>query len=208
MQNDSREHLQIKDLEIFEKEISKVLHEMMNSNGLENLRVQYEGLFKALKASHEREQQYSLKCKELKDAIMFDKLGIENVMKQTQEDDLAKKKLKEELKSMESKIESMKSKDEMNRKKIEGLKKSVNKMNDTIKTWETLKNGIDNEFFEIINEVDNLNSKADQARSTSWTRTTGTWRPRRTGCSRSTWTSARRRTTWKPASSRGRRTSS
>jgi chromosome segregation ATPase len=159
IQDEKSDHLQIKDLEIFEKEISKVLHEMMNSNGLENLRVQYEGLFRALKASHEREQQYSLKCKELKDAIMFDKLGIENVMKQTQEDDLAKKKLKEELKSMESKIETMKNKDEMNRKKIEGLKKSVNKMNDTIKTWETLKNGIDNQFFEIINDVDTLNCK-------------------------------------------------
>ena len=90
---------------------------------------------------------------------MFDKLGIENVMKQTQEDDLAKKKLREELKIMEIKIESMKGKDEVNRKKIEGLKKSVNKMNDTIKTWETLKNGIDNEFFEIISEVDNLGGK-------------------------------------------------
>ena len=152
-------NLEIGDLEVFEKEISKVLKEMMNSSGLDQLRLQYENLFRALKASQEREQQYSLKCKELKDAIMFDKLGIENVMKQTQEDDLAKKKLREELKNMKIKIDSMKDKDLKNQKRILALKKSVNQMNNTIKSWQTLKNGIENEFYEVISEVDSLNGE-------------------------------------------------
>ena len=148
----------IVDLDKFEKEICKVRNEMMSSGGLEELRLQYETLFRALKGSQDREEHFSRKCKEIRDAIIFDKLGIETVLKQTQEDDLQKMRLREELKNMKVKIESMKEKDLKNKKRNEALKKSINQTNNTIKSWQTLKNGIDNEYFEVINEVDSLNS--------------------------------------------------
>ena len=147
----------IMDLDKFEKEISKVRNEMMNSGGLEELRIQYETLFRALKGSQDREEHFSRKCKEIKDAIIFDKLGIETVLKQTQEDDLQKKKLREELKNMKVKIDAMKEKDMKNKKRNDALKKAINQTNNTIKSWQTLKNGIDNEYFEVINEVESLN---------------------------------------------------
>jgi hypothetical protein len=70
-----------------------VLEELRNDNSLDQFKKEYQHLFHALKSSNERVKKYMNQFQSLKEGLVMDSYGVETALRQTENDELLKKKL-------------------------------------------------------------------------------------------------------------------
>lgn len=142
-----------------EEEFQKVMQELSGDTSMERFRREFEKLHRALKDSHEREKELLKQCKRLNDSLTQEAVGVDAAIRITQEDDNKIMKYQSEIESAQKTIKGLKNNEEKNEERIHQLTSTMKKLEEQLKSSNSMTAGRSNEINDLTSKRDELRAK-------------------------------------------------
>ena len=146
-----------------EEEFQKVIQELSGDASMERFRREFEKLHRALKDSHEREKELLKQCKRLNDSLTQEAVGVDAAIRITQEDDNKIMKYQSEIEAAQKIIKTLKQNEEKNEGRIHELTNMMKKLEEQLKSSNSMTAGRSNEINDLTSKRDELRARKAEA---------------------------------------------
>ena len=123
--NPQEDTLEQSAFEELEKDFQEVLGELVGDKSLEQFRLEYEKLHRALKKSHDSEKRLIKKCRELNSEIVSNAAKVQTALKLSQEDQNTIASLKREIEKAWKMVDAAHEKEGRAKETIQQLKHEI-----------------------------------------------------------------------------------
>lgn len=145
-----------------EADFQAVLAEMGGDRQLEQFRMEYEKLLRALKLSHENEKKLIKACRDLNNSIADSTIKVQNALRMSSEDNSQIKSLRQTLSNAYQMVEEFKKKEAQSKDKIRKLKEEIENLTQLVDRNSGLAIGNDSAVNELLRAKEELLREVNQ----------------------------------------------